>query len=730
MDSSTSFPALDRLSTQLDFFRTDPENTATALAQAVDEAAREIAGWDATASENPHLARTLDLSRQLWSAGFHSRAAAKERLALAAELSAADWPGQLAALMVAPAWQWESAPTLEAAAPALWAHYVEWKLSAPGRHVSATQLDHHVARLEEMAEMLDRAAGANLSAPGVKDAVDTFVRLSVTTLPLRSQRSLRRWMKARIALVRKSLRHRLDRALAPRALPRSGRALTVGVLVKEWGESLGARARFAWLAGLPPEEFAVTVYCEKPTSDGLAQELKKNVARMQALPRTLIDRLDTLRGANLDVLIHTGAFDQSADLSLALQRVAPLQIAFGDCAWATGLPEIDLHIVPGNATLDEFSNSVGLLRGSGLAWDADIVAPALETISRSQFGLSEEGPIFVSASPLEALSAEALVAWGELLRSTENSSLLLLPPTGTDTFELEQVLARFHTEAGIDSSRVAVSIGDPRAGFVHGSVYLDTFPLSAPVPVQAALAARLPVVTWEGPTLRARGGSNALRAAGHAEWIATDAESYLQLARRALAEGRPAEAVHISGVDLAASAADLGTLMLLAFDRLAEGRRLPAVVRPERSTVVVDEEVAAARDALGQQDFRGAVRHARIALAQDATRSDACGILSRAHLRSGHVAAAEYCAFVGLRGREQEAERWIEVGQVLRVKKEFPGAISAFETALRIEPRSIDGWLGIAELAQLKGAGDLAADAVGMARRINPHDPRLVALGA
>jgi len=730
MDTSAPLAYLDSLSTQLDHYRVAPDTAAPELERTVAHVACIVASWTPTQTEHPEISRVQELARQLWSAGFLSRPAGAERLELATSLAQRGWPGLCGALLLAPPWQWSAAPQLEQVPTWLWAHFVEWQFTPPDRTVPVTQIDRYVAQLETLAESLDRAAGANLAAAGMKEAVDTFLRRQGTTVPLRSTRSLARWMRARVSIHRKSLRHRIDRTLAPRATSRAGRPLRVGVLVREWSESIGTRARFAWLSGLPAEEFTLICFCENASSDALALKQKALADSMKVLPRGAVDRSDTVRAANLDVLVFTGTLEPVGELALALQRLAPLQVAFGECLWSCGHPEIDLQLLPHNADPREFASPVAMLHGLGAAWDAETVAAVIEPVTREQLGLASSGPVFVSAAPLECWSAEVLHTWAELLQQVPESSLLLLPPTGTDTFELEQVLQRFLAETGLSSARIVCSVGDPRAGLAHGALYLDTFPCSAPLPLQAALAAGLPAVAWEGTTLRSRAGANVLRSHQLTEHIARSGADYVALALRALATGPSVPAATLPGIEQLAVAADVGTLLELAYDRLASGRRLPAVLRPEGENPDHPEPIEAARAAFAAEDYAVAVRYARLALARDASLTEACGILTQSHLRCGFVDAAEFCALTGLRGHEHDGRRWVDVGQVLRIKKDFTGALSAFETALRLEPRSIDGWLGIAEMAHLKGVHDLAADAIGMARRIDPHHPRLVSLEA
>jgi predicted O-linked N-acetylglucosamine transferase (SPINDLY family) len=525
MSSPDLSPLLDALARELDRYRLDPQSTH-AVRAAAHALACEFAGLTKADRDHPAVPGVQELARGLWDAGFLGRAVPPEDLALAGDLSARGWPGLLGAMLFTPCWQWPAAPALDAAPDWLWGHFVDWVCVAPCAATAVGAADLHLGQLEILAEAVQRWAGRNIAAPCVKAAVETLERHRGLTSPLRSTLSLRRWQAARAAIFAKQLRHHTDRAAAPAAYARAGRLLRVGVVAADWGESLASRARLPWLAALDPATFTVHLFADVARYDALEKTFRVFAAKLHVFSAKNDERIEAVRAADLDVLIFCGRLAGAHEQQLAMHRLSPLQAVTDECPWALSLPEIDLHLTGSAADAAELGERIGLLPAPGLDWDADTVPVTLEGPSRAELGLPVAGPVFVSAPSLEHLGPETLRAWVALLRANADSAFLLLPPAGSDTFVLEQLFAALQASDGVDASRFVISLGDPRGCFRHGDVYLDTFPYSAPTPLQAALAAGLPAVAWEGATHRSRTGARVLRALGQDDWVAADEAGY------------------------------------------------------------------------------------------------------------------------------------------------------------------------------------------------------------
>jgi hypothetical protein len=732
-------PLLDVLAHELDLYRLDSQSGAglRSAALAVARALGSVVKLDPT---DPLAERVCELSRGLWGAGYLGQPVPASDLALAGELRATGWPGLLGAMIFAPCWQWTSAPTLEEVPEYYWAHFVDWVFVAPCLATGAGAADSHLAKLECLAEDVNRWAGRNIAAACVKSAVEAFERNRAEYSPLRSTRPLHRWTAAAFGVFAKSIRYRHERDPITAPEPRAGRALRVGVLLPEWGESISARALLPRLAALDPSAFSLHLYAERNQSDALETIFRGFATGFQRLPSRPLDRVPFLRADNLDVLVFGGRMGTRGELVVALHRIAALQVVTEECVALTGLPEIDLRLSCVAAAPAEFSESLGLLPSPGFAWDGESALPAFEPVTRTDLGLPADGPVYVSAPALEQLSPETLQAWAALLLADSAASLLLLLPTGSDTFALEQILNRLTAATGLDSNRIVVSVGDLRASLSRGDVYLDTYPCSAPLSLLAALAAGLPAVAWEGSAHRSRLGAHTLRALGQAEWAADSAAGYVERAQRLMGDATLRTRVReqlTQAIDRERGLGDppyasrcFGELIARAFDLVVERRALPATLSLPIADLHPSDLAARAEAALKRADAPAAVAYAADLLRAEPHSALARALLGRAHLLAGQPGPALACFFSALRGRENDAQAWLDVGAGLRARREIGPAISAYETGLRLNPRLIEGWIAIAELARASGVNDLAEDAIGVARRIDASDARLAAFNS
>ena len=209
-------------------------------------------------------------------------------------------------MLFVPCWQWIEAPRLEDLPDWLWTFYIDWVFVAPCGATAVGAADAHLERLEVLAEAVDRLARLNIGSPCVAAAVDAFERQRGTRAPLRAKGSLKRWAAASTSIFAKYLRHDSNGNPLPLANPRGGRPLKLGFLAQDWGESPATRARLPWLVGLDPARFEVHLFADRSTGDALENECVKFAEKLQLMPQRADERLDFLRFAELDVLIHGG----------------------------------------------------------------------------------------------------------------------------------------------------------------------------------------------------------------------------------------------------------------------------------------------------------------------------------------------------------------------------------------------------------------------------------------
>jgi len=87
-------------------------------------------------------------------------------------------------------------------------------------------------------------------------------------------------------------------------------------------------------------------------------------------------------------------------------------------------------------------------------------------------------------------------------------------------------------------------------------------------------------------------------------------------------------------------------------------------------------------------------------------------------------------ALESLQGNEHDALRWLEVARAFRSAGQPVQAIDACEACLKIDPKQVDAWFLIAELAMAVGHLQMAEESYEVVRQLAPDDPRLPVSGA
>lgn len=81
-----------------------------------------------------------------------------------------------------------------------------------------------------------------------------------------------------------------------------------------------------------------------------------------------------------------------------------------------------------------------------------------------------------------------------------------------------------------------------------------------------------------------------------------------------------------------------------------------------------------------------------------------------------------------LQGHEEDAHRWLAVAEAFRAAGQPVQAIDACEACLKLDPKLIDGWFLIAELALAVGHREMADESYAVVRELSPEDPRLASI--
>lgn len=510
-------------------------------------ASAAIARWPRKHSQTSHIHVVHELVREMSKSGVHDHLAAAEDLVQATEYARKGWQGVLAAMLLVPAWQWPEAPMLMEVPVWLRPDYVRWLFAAPQNFTVVGQTKSYATfqlnRLEELMRWMKRGP-AEEEELKVLGAYASHCSLSQAAC---GWGDLRRHTELRGHLLLRAMGRREDSYQAqPKS--RTGRKLRIGIIHRHFDSQPEIYATLPLFEQLDPERFEVVLFTYVNNFSQLEGYCRQKSADMLVLPAALPSQLELLRSARLDVAVFSTNLTAECNVvtRLALHRVAPLQVATNATEITSGLPEIDLHLSGSLAATEgssaQFTERLALLPGPThhFNFEADRAEASL-ACTRADFGLPEDAFVFVSTADFRKIIPEVQQAWARLLAAVPGTYLLVHPfhqqePSGHTVYhfytEFEEALKR----EGVNSARLVVStVTFPSRTELQclvglGDAYLDTFPVSVVDSLVDPLALGLPVVGWEGDTLRSRTGGSLLRTLGLEELIANSPDAYQAIA--------------------------------------------------------------------------------------------------------------------------------------------------------------------------------------------------------
>jgi protein O-GlcNAc transferase len=246
-----------------------------------------------------------------------------------------------------------------------------------------------------------------------------------------------------------------------------------------------------------------------------------------------IDAAKKIVDDGVNVLIDLAGHTRGGRLELLALRPAPVQAHWLGFSSTTGASYID-YLVTDRIQLPPTdqkycSEQLVYLPDTFMATSRPPVA--VETYTRSDFGLPEEGFVFANFNSHYKFYPTLFATWMRLLRQTPGSVLWFMSGTPTSQSNLKK-----EAEArGIDPARLIFS--DTIAHPLHlarlplADLALDNLHHGGGVTTTDALWAGVPVLTLYGETPPARNGATLVSAIGAPELIAYSLDEYEKKAR-------------------------------------------------------------------------------------------------------------------------------------------------------------------------------------------------------
>jgi predicted O-linked N-acetylglucosamine transferase (SPINDLY family) len=247
---------------------------------------------------------------------------------------------------------------------------------------------------------------------------------------------------------------------------------------------------------------------------------------------------ERIRADGIDVLVDLAGHTAHNRLPVFARRPCPLQVSWLGYFDTTGLAAIDyritdVHSVPEGAERYFVEKVLRLPRTANCylpptasdgarAGDAEAVA-------------ARTGPIrFGCFNNPAKIGPEVCRLYARLLHAVPESQLLFKYRSFHDARLRERYRSWFEAE-GIAPERLGFAGSSAMAEFLTAieqlDIALDPFPYSGETTALHTLWRGVPLVTLEGPTPVQRLGSRVLRVAGLDDWVASDEQQYLTIAR-------------------------------------------------------------------------------------------------------------------------------------------------------------------------------------------------------
>lgn len=278
----------------------------------------------------------------------------------------------------------------------------------------------------------------------------------------------------------------------------------------------------------------VFAYSSGAVSDWVSQEIKacctwRDVGGLndEALARLI-------RDDQMDVLVDLSGHTAGSRLTVFAHRPAPVQISWLGYFASTGLRDIDAVLLDDchapNGLEEQFVEEIVLLKSGRFCYRPVPWAPEVSDLPSLKSGCITFG----SFNNTSKLNADVFDVWAKVLLAVPHSRLVLKWRTLVDEPLCSSIAHAFESR-GVSAKRIelrgASFHADVLKEYADIDVALDPFPFTGGLTSCEALWMGVPVVTWPQSRVVSRQTFALLNAIGHTEWVAHDAQSYVDIAR-------------------------------------------------------------------------------------------------------------------------------------------------------------------------------------------------------
>ena len=691
------------------------------------------------------LSAVIAIARKSWSSGIHDLEPSANDLDMARTGAREGGCGLLAAMLLVPAFRLPEAPPMAEAPTWLTSAYATWMFSTPQMMLYpgavSTFCEHVRNKQAEIASIL-RSERSSLLA---REVLAAYLNAFSGQFAFMHRGDAREHARLRAEIISSALTlsGETPASFVP---PRNADRIRIGIVARQFSPHGEIYTTIPIFEALDSSRFEVRLYALTDTHSPLEIYCRNHCADFQILPKDSHDQVELLVASELDVLVYASNLTAVCNeiVTLALHRIAPLQIATNSSPITTGLPEVDLYI-SGRLNEEDLSGSqyserLALLPGPAHAFNyaVDKVGP-LAPCSRSKYAIPNDSVLLVNAAPFFKILPEMMDGWALILESNPSTHLLLHPfnqtwQSGSSIEAFSKALERAFAGRGVSPKRFTVSSSalpsraDVKALIGLGDIYLGVFPFSDTNALIDPLENGTPTVVWEGSTFRSRAGSALLRSIGLSDMIAGKRDEYVTIVSRLITDlgyresvrSRITLAMHAEPVFLDSLAASDGfaSIVEMALKELHQGGREAFRSNPDplRATLAEDPGIILQAGSRALEAGQGdeAMGLARSVLAITPNDPVARAILGRALMKRGNLERSVDYFLAAIQQLPNDANLWFDFSQALGRSGRTAPALQALERSLRLDSTHRERWRAMADLASLAGSPELLEGALRM----------------
>jgi protein O-GlcNAc transferase len=290
------------------------------------------------------------------------------------------------------------------------------------------------------------------------------------------------------------------------------------------------------LARLDPEQFEVTVYFTGVSYDDQTQQARSRVSHWTECTRwTDIQLARRIEADGIDILLDLAGHTSLNRMTLFAQRAAPVQVSFLGYPASTGVPNMD-WILTDPVVAPEGSDALYSERVYRLPNSVFCFAPEVDYPYPNYTQVHAERMLtFGSFNNVPKITQHTVALWSRVLKEVPDSQLLLKAPSFKDEGAIRTFKSRFAAQ-GIAEDRLIfrgpVGLSDMMAEYADVDIALDPVPYNGGTTTLQAMWMGVPVVVKAGGNFVSRMGASFMTAAGLSNWVASDDDDYVAIAKR------------------------------------------------------------------------------------------------------------------------------------------------------------------------------------------------------